>query len=61
MVRQNCFYKGSKLTTTYKTLILLAANMWSLSKTLNIMATNISGFTVFKILATLCREAPLPF
>ena len=34
MVCQNCFYKGSKLNTTYKTLILMAANMWSL---LNIM------------------------
>ena len=46
MVHQNCFYKGSMLTTTYKTLILMAANTWSLSKTLNIMAAHISGFTV---------------
>ena len=41
LVRQNCFYKGSKLTTTYKTLILMAANMWSPSKTLNIMAARL--------------------
>ena len=46
MVRQHFFYKRSKLTTTYKMLILMAANMWSLSEPLNIMAANISGFTV---------------
>ena len=40
------FYKISKLTTTYKMLIFIAANMWSLSKALNVMAPNISGFTV---------------
>ena len=50
MVPQNCFYKRSKLTTTYKTLILMAASMWSLSKMLNIMAANISGFTVLHVL-----------
>ena len=34
------------ITTIYKTLILMAANTLNLSKTLNIMAANISGFTV---------------
>ena len=50
MVRQIVLYNRPKLTTTYKTLILMATNMWSLSKTLNIalniIAANISGFTV---------------
>ena len=45
-VRQFFFYERSKLTTTYKMLIVMAANMWSLSELLNIMAANISGFTV---------------
>ena len=48
-VHQTFFYRRSKLTTSNKTLILMAANMWSLSKTLNIMAANISGFTVVDI------------
>ena len=31
-----------------KTLILMAAKLWALSKTLNKMAANISGFTVYR-------------
>ena len=49
MVHQNCFYKRSKSTTTYKTLVLMPAKYVE-SKTLNIMAANISGFTVCTLL-----------